>query len=84
LCYYTHRRWDDTIRYLGEVMEVETAYEQDVTWKLHAVAEIYLTKEEYDNALRSCNKVLEETERIVGEDHIQHHMSLSLLARIKV
>jgi tetratricopeptide (TPR) repeat protein len=74
-CYCEDQRWDDAEKLLCETMESENERDTDTN---EALAEIYIGKGDYDKAIRSCDNILQ----IVGEDHIQFYLSLSLLAQI--
>ena len=68
-------RWDDAERILCETIESESAHEPDTEYTL---AEVYLSKGDYDKAIKLCDKIL----RTLGDDHVLFYMSLSLLAQI--
>lgn len=74
-CYCEHHRWDDAERILCETIEPESAHEMDAEYTL---AEVYLSKGDYNNAIKSCDKIIE----ILGDEHVLFYMSLTLLAQI--
>jgi len=82
-CYMNNKAWDEAIRILNESMSSQTVYEQEtLAWKLHAQAEILFEKGQYDDALSSCDRALDELDRFVGSENIQYHMSRALRVQI--
>jgi tetratricopeptide (TPR) repeat protein len=74
-CYFEDRRWSDAERILRRTIEFESASDTEIDEML---AEIYLGKGDYEKAIKSCDKILQT----LGDDHIQFHMSVSLLTQI--
>ena len=73
--YWDHRKWDDALRLLSEILQSDRADEMDCEYVL---AELYFVRGFYDKAIQTCDRLL----RLLGTDHVLFYLILSLLADV--
>ena len=82
-CYFERQMWNDALDVLKQPNFPTTEVsEQTEWWKELLVAEIYMEKGEFDNAIAAGLRAQEDMERILGQDHIRYRMATDLLASI--
>jgi ankyrin repeat protein len=82
ICYKKQGKWDDAVPLYLDLLDPPSEKEKQSFEFTHALAEVYLGKEDFVNAELKCKEAIQGREKQLGKEHRLYYRSWSLLAEI--